>query len=119
MRGGPRVDKCIALWEIEQIKKLKARYFRLMDTKQWERYRALFTDDLCVFIEDAIEPDPNAEPFKRSADEFVRYVSQSALPSAVSAHHGHMPEIELTSATTAFGVWAMFDWVDDAHNGRA
>jgi len=33
----------------------------------------------------------------------------------ITVHHGHMPEIELTSATTATGVWAMEDmlrWPD-------
>jgi hypothetical protein len=33
------------LWDIEQIKQLKARYFRLMDTKDWVAWRDLFTDD--------------------------------------------------------------------------
>ncbi len=35
------------LWDIEQIKQLKARYFRMIDTKDWEGFRELFTDD-CV-----------------------------------------------------------------------
>jgi len=33
----------------------------------------------------------------------------------VTVHHGHMPEIELTSETTAKGIWAMQDllrWPD-------
>ena len=33
----------------------------------------------------------------------------------VTVHHGHMPEIEVTSPTTATGVWAMEDrlrWPD-------
>ncbi len=34
------------------------------------------------------------------------------LADTVTVHHGHMPEIALTSATTATGIWAMFDWVD-------
>ena len=34
------------------------------------------------------------------------------LADTVTVHHGHMPEITLTSATTATSVWAMFDWVD-------
>ena len=29
----------------------------------------------------------------------------------VRGHHGHMPEIELTSPTTAKGIWAMEDRV--------
>ena len=31
------------------------------------------------------------------------------LESAVSVHHAHMPEIEITSPTTAKGIWAMQD----------
>jgi hypothetical protein len=27
----------------------------------------------------------------------------------ITVHHGHMPEIELTSPTTATGIWAMED----------
>jgi len=27
----------------------------------------------------------------------------------VTVHHGHMPEIELTSPTTATGIWSMED----------
>ena len=33
------------LWDIEQIKQLKARYFRLLDTKDWDAFAELFTDD--------------------------------------------------------------------------
>jgi 3-phenylpropionate/cinnamic acid dioxygenase small subunit len=34
-----------ALEEIEAIKRLKARYFRLMDTKQWDQWGDVFTED--------------------------------------------------------------------------
>jgi 3-phenylpropionate/cinnamic acid dioxygenase small subunit len=33
------------LMDIEQIKQLKARYFRLLDTKQWEAWGQVFTAD--------------------------------------------------------------------------
>ena len=33
------------------------------------------------------------------------------LADAVTVHHGHMPEITLTSDTTAAGVWAMEDTI--------
>ena len=32
------------LYEIEQIKQTKARYFRFLDTKQWTDWRTCFTD---------------------------------------------------------------------------
>jgi hypothetical protein len=50
----------------------------------------------------------DAKPVAASADEFVAYVAK-LLADTVTVHHGHMPEIELTSATTATGIWAMFD----------
>jgi hypothetical protein len=41
-----------ALMEIESIKKLKALYCRYLDTKDWDRWRDLFTDD---FVGDTTE----------------------------------------------------------------
>ena len=34
------------LWDVEQIKQLKARYFRYLDTKDWDAFETLFTDGL-------------------------------------------------------------------------
>src|SRR5215475_15461842 len=86
------------LYEIEQIKHTKARYFRFLDGKQWADWRTCFTDDLHFYL------GQDAKPVAASADEFVAYVSK-LLADTVTVHHGHMPEIELTSATTATGVW--------------
>ena len=91
--------------EIEQIKQTKARYFRFLDTQQWTQWRTCFTDDMQFYLGE----DP--KPVTSSGDAFVAYVAK-VLADTVTVHHGHMPEIELTSATTAKGIWAMFDWVD-------
>lgn len=32
--------------DIEQIKQLKAKYFRFVDTKQWDAWGELFTEDV-------------------------------------------------------------------------
>ena len=40
---------------------------------------------------------------------------EQTLADAVTVHHGHMPEITLTSSTTASGIWALHDeivWPD-------
>ena len=34
--------------EVDQIHQLKARYFRLMDTKQWDLLRDVFTVDVRI-----------------------------------------------------------------------
>ncbi len=91
--------------EIEQIKKLKAKYFRLMDKKQWEEWRELFTEDFTGLYQ-----GPHPEIRYEGREDFVSRTS-AALVNAVTVHHGHMPEIELTSPTSATGIWAMFDYV--------
>ena len=88
-----------------------------MDTKDWAHWRELFTDDLVFYIEDSVFPE-TTEPTTVGGDAFVEYVSQVLL-TAVTVHQGHMPDIEFTADGEARGIWAMFDWVDDAENGRA
>ncbi|MGD9795140.1 MAG: nuclear transport factor 2 family protein, partial [Acidimicrobiia bacterium] len=80
-------------------------------------WRDLFTDDMVFYMEDALLPT-TTEPITSSGDDFVEYVSD-LLTTAVTVHHGHMPEIEILSDRTAQGVWAMFDHVDDMAKGFA
>lgn len=88
--------------EIEAIRRLKARYFRLMDTKDWAGMREVFADDVVI---DTSEAGGDVE---RGADAFIAFL-RDALGDAVTVHHGHMPEIDLTSDTTATGIWALHD----------
>lgn len=88
------------------ICELKARYCRLLDAKDWRGWRKLFTDD---FVGDTSEA---SGAVVEGADNFVAYVQSSlGRASRVTAHQVHSPEIELTSATTATGIWAMEDVV--------
>ena len=88
--------------DIEAIKQLKARYFRTMDTKDWDAMRQVFADDVVV---DSTESGGSVIT---GADTFMAFLRET-LADVVTVHHGHTPEIELTSATTATGVWAMED----------
>ena len=90
------------LADLEDIKQLKARYFRLMDTKDWEAWADVFTED-CTLDNG---PSDQAPVTGRAA--IVEYVS-SHIQHMITVHHGHMPEIELTGEDTATGIWAMFD----------
>lgn len=97
-------DRLRRLLDIEEIKALKARYFRLMDAKSWEDWGH-------VFAKDAVMEVPEAGLVERGRDAIVTSVSK-ALTGARTVHHGHMPEIEITGASTARGTWAMFDFVE-------
>jgi hypothetical protein len=90
---------------IEEIKQLKARYFRLIDTKDWEAFRDVFTDDCRHYY---VQTD-GEETFHSNDDYFP--MMQATLDNGVTTHHGHTPEIRLTSPTEAEGIWAMFDYV--------
>ena len=92
--------------EIESIKQLKARYCRHLDTKDWSAWRGIFADD---FVSDTSEAGGQIIV---GADEFVAYIRKTlGKPTQPTVHQVHAPEIELISATTARGVWALEDVV--------
>jgi len=94
------------LEEIEAIKRLKARYCRYLDTKEWVFWRTIFADD---FRGDTTDGGGKVVV---GADEFVAFTRNNiGKPSQHTAHQVHAPEIELTSPTTAQGVWALQDVV--------
>ncbi len=90
--------------EIERLQQLKARYFRFMDEKDWKAMRDVLADDVVI--------DTTASGGTRitGADEFIAFL-EPALRDAITIHHGHMPEIALTSPSTARGIWALQDTI--------
>jgi len=94
--------------DIEAIKQLKGRYCRAIDTKDWDGMRRVFSDDV------EMDTSSSGGGLVTGADEFMA-VLQEMLDQVVTVHHAHTPEIDLTSPTTATGVWAMEDmlwWPD-------
>lgn len=93
---------------IEEIKNLKARYFRCMDTKDWTGFQAVFAPDATADF--TREGGDRSRSSATGAANVTKLIKDLVAP-ALTIHHGHMPEIELTSATTARGVWAMEDLI--------
>lgn len=94
--------------DIEAIRLTKGKYFRCLDTKDWPEFRSVFADHARV--------DVSADSFgiHEDIDQYVALVQQS-MTESVSVHHGHTPEIRVSSSTTAEGIWAMEDhiWFDN------
>jgi len=88
--------------DLEAIKQLKARYFRTMDTKNWDAMRAVFCDDVVMDSTDS------GGSVITGADTCIEFL-QNTLSDVLTVHHGHMPEIDVTSESTANGIWAMED----------
>lgn len=101
---------------IEQIKVLKARYFRSVDLKDWTLARSVFADDVvCDFRGAAVDPTtgfnalPDALESVLSGKEETLAAFEAVAPYFYSAHHGHDPEITITAEDSATGIWALFD----------
>ena len=92
------------LLDLEDIKQLKARYCRLLDTKDWTNWRDLFTDD---FISDTTG---SGGSLVEGADAFIAFVRQNLGDAGrVTVHQVHAPEIVLLSESSASGIWALND----------
>ncbi|HUD90431.1 nuclear transport factor 2 family protein [Sphingobium sp.] len=109
------VERLVA---IEEIKALKARYFRLMDVKDWNGFAQLFTPDALFDVRGALEENPviTGDPVQ-GRDAIVTYV-RSGITPLTSAHFGHMPEIEILSGTEATGIWALLDILRAPEGGQ-
>jgi hypothetical protein len=103
------------LTAIEEIKHLKARYFRYVDAKDWPCFRSVFTDDAVWRRSDpqgvAVAQDTVPIGGDSGGADAIIALIREALSAAKTVHFGHMPEIEVLSETDARGVWAMEDYV--------
>lgn len=106
--------------DYEAIRRLKARYCRFLDTKDYEAWKALFAPDVVVKLDMAISTggaDGQTAPDLNGLHEFVPVVL-GGVEHAQTKHHVHTPEIDLTSDTTASAIWAMEDLLLFADGGE-
>jgi uncharacterized protein (TIGR02246 family) len=83
------------------VANLKARYCRFLDTKDWQGYASLFTQD--VVIDTTGSGGPRLEG-REAAIASIR----ASLDTATTVHQVHSPEIEI-DGDEARAVWAMQD----------
>jgi hypothetical protein len=82
----------------------KARYCRLLDTKDWAGYAALLTEDFVMDVSAGTQV-----PVVKGREAAVRQI-QSSIRTATTAHQVHSPEIKL-QGDEAHVIWAMQDRV--------
>lgn len=98
------MDRLERLEAIEDIRQLKARYFRCMDCKLWDDLPSVFTTDMQVVTADG----------RVWMDGGANYAAslRAGLTDAISCHQGLTAEIEVIDAENATGVWAMQDIIE-------
>ena len=100
------------LEDIEAIKQLKARYIRFGDTRNWTEWRKLFTIDYLVEVEGVPRASPDLPNYaKIQGIDTIISAWSSMLDKIVTAHQAILPEITLTGANTAEGIWSLHEIV--------
>lgn len=100
------------LSDLEDIRTLKHRYFRGIDTADLALLGTLFTEDLTV--------DYRGGTYRvrlAGRDNMLEFLANSFHSGAVAMHHGHMPEITLTGENDAEGLWYLEDIFIDVERG--
>jgi len=104
------MDAIQELVEIEAIKKLKARYQRAVDTKDWDLMRSVLAPNARSVYSDG----RHAFEGREAIVGFLSDPKGLGNTAIQSMHHAHTPEIEITGETTARGKWYLEDFVVSA-----
>jgi len=112
------MDDTAKLLAIEEVKKVKAKYCRAVDTKDMALLRSIFTPDITYDERGAAQDTStglNAQPTLDSVvtgiDGVMGLIEPIIADISTSVHHCVMPEIDILGPTTAKATWAMVDMV--------
>jgi hypothetical protein len=96
-----------ALEDLEAIKRLKYKYLRALDTKQWDELAETLSEDAAADYADG-------EYSFRSRAAILEFLKGTPLADAgafVGVHQCSQPEIDLTGPTAARGIWALYNYL--------
>lgn len=92
------------LSDLEEIKVVKSRYFRGIDTADWALLDGMFTDDVNV---EYVGGDYHVK--LTGADAMMQFLANSFHSGTLAMHQGHLPEIAFTGPDSADAVWYLED----------
>src|SRR5271170_271688 len=101
------MDPVEELRTIEDIRQVKYRYLRCVDTKLWDEIGDTFTEDATVDY----GTKAYGKPLKMSGrDEIVAFFRTQLGPGILTVHAAGQPEITV-DGDTATGIWSFQDTV--------
>jgi hypothetical protein len=108
------LDRLIA---IDDIRQLKARYFRFMDVRDWGALGQVFCRDALFdcregFVTTALDGKVSgfAAPVTHGRDAILAWIAD-AFADQTSCHHGHAHEVTILGKDEATGIVAMEDYI--------
>ena len=117
------MDPLQRLIAMEDIRAVKARYFRCVDTKDWAALAAVFTPDIVFdrthsgsirdpWSGEGVPPVTGAPVLVRGREAVVAMI-RGVVENLITVHHGHMPEFTFEADDAARVIWAMSDELRD------
>ncbi len=109
------MDDVAKLLAIDEIRNLKARYFRLMDMRDFDAMAQVFCRDVVFDAREASGYLPvggswqGMEGGVTHGRDTIMAAIRRVLGEVTTAHHGHCHEVTVESPTEARGVIAMQD----------
>jgi hypothetical protein len=108
---------------MDEVRQLKARYFRFLDTKDWDSFAEVFCRDATFDLRAAATVDPNNDSPVASANvlkgrESIRSIIREAVGESITVHHGHCHEVWVDSPDEARGIIAMVDIITNCRTGQ-
>lgn len=92
------------LSDLEEIRQLKHRYFRCIDTGNEAELMTVFAEDVSI--------DLRGGGYRlqvKGRDNMVAFIASTFNSDIIAQHHGHSPEIWFTDDDTAKGIWYLED----------
>lgn len=98
------MNSLLRLEACEDIRQLKARYFRFLDAKDFASMAGVFSAAAVFDLSGHTPPGP----VTTGREQIIEWI-RTSMAEHSSTHHGHGHEIEIDSATEAHGIVAMED----------
>ena len=106
---GSEISDLERLVAIEDIRRLKAAYFRCIDTKDWKGFGDCFAPDAVMDVSGEPERLVKSEQGIYRGAAAIAAWGERAAAGIETRHHILMPEIDVTSKRTANAIWAIED----------
>ena len=86
------------LKDVQAIQELKSKYFRALDTKNWDALETTMTPNISADY-------ANGKPVFHGPKEITNYFRESMPDTGIALHQGHDPVIWFESDAVAYGKW--------------
>jgi SnoaL-like domain len=98
------------LSDLEEIRQLKHRYFRCIDTANEGELATVFTEDVTIDLRGG-----SYRAKLQGRQNMVDFIGSAFNSDVIAQHHGHTPEIVFTGPDSADGRWYLEDrFIDPA-----